>query len=206
MFTRHPRRAIVSTTMNLSLIPALLSDGVFHVVVEAPRGSTLKLKYEPQWQAMSVSRPLPLGVAYPFDWGFVPSTRAADGDPLDAMLLWDVSSYPGVVVPSRAIGVLHVEQYQANHDPSARIRNDRIMAIPLEARREHSITDITTLSARVRQELEQFAVAATVLEGKDVEILGWGDASAALKVVQESARRQGRKATRRRARVLKRRS
>ena len=123
------------------------------------------------------------------------------------MLLWDVSSYPGVVVPSRAIGVLQVEQNHVNHDPSARVRNDRIMAIPLEARRQHSITDVTTLSARVRQELEQFAVAATVLEGKDVEIVGWGDAGTALKVVQESARRHGRKTptTRRRARASKRR-
>ena len=147
-------------------------------------------------------------MAYPFDWGFVPSTRAADGNPLDVMLLWDVSSYPGVVVPSRAIGVLQVEQNQAQHDPSARVRNDRIMAIPLEARRQHSLTDVTTLSARVRQELEQFAVAATVLEGKDVEIVGWGDASTALKVVQESALRHGRKTptTRRRARASKRRA
>lgn len=81
--------------MDLSAIPAFASDDVFHVVVEVPRGSTLKLKYAPKWEAMSISRPLPLGLSYPFDWGFVPSTQAPDGDPLDAMLLWDVASYPG---------------------------------------------------------------------------------------------------------------
>jgi hypothetical protein len=61
--------------MDLSAIPAFASDDIFHVVVEAPRGATLKLKYEPKWEAMSVSRPLPIGLAYPFDWGFVPSTQ-----------------------------------------------------------------------------------------------------------------------------------
>lgn len=143
----------------------------------------LKLKYEPQWEAMSVSRPLPLG------WGFIPSTQSADGDPPDAMLLWDVPSYPGVVVRCRAIGVLRVEQNRLNHDPSERIRNDRIMSIPLEARREYSITDLGALPARVRQELEHFAVAATALEGKDVRVVGWGDAIAALKLVRDSATR-----------------
>ncbi len=173
--------------MDLAAIPAFAGDDIFHVVVETPRGSVLKLKYEPRWQAMSVSRPLPLGVTFPFDWGFVPSTHAADGDPLDAMLLWDVPSYPGVVIPCRAIGVLRVEQNRVNRDPSQRIRNDRVMAIPVEARREHGIADVAELPERVRQELEQFAIAATALEGKDVRILGWGDAAAALALVRESA-------------------
>jgi inorganic pyrophosphatase len=179
--------------MDLSLIPTFADDDNFHVVIEAPRGSTLKFKYEPRWQAMSISRPLPLGVTYPFDWGFVPSTRAADGDPLDAMVLWDVPSYPGVVVECRAIGVLHVEQNRTNHDPSQRIRNDRIMAIPIAARRQHGIKSFAVLSARVRQELEHFAMAATALEGKDLRIIGWGDAPAAIKLVQDSAYRQRRK-------------
>jgi inorganic pyrophosphatase len=177
--------------MDLSSIPTFASDDVFHVVVEAPRGSALKLKYEPKWEAVSVSRPLPLGMTYPFDWGFVPSTRGPDGDPVDAMLLWDVASFPGVVVPCRAVGVLHVEQNRARDNPSERIRNDRILSIPSEARREHSIMDVSALPVRVRRELEQFAVAATALEGKDVRIVGWGDAEAALKLVQESAMRRG---------------
>ncbi len=178
--------------MNLADIPALAGDDTFHVVVETPRGSTLKLKYEPRWEAMSVSRPLPLGVIYPFDWGFVPSTQADDGDPLDAMLLWDVPSFPGVVIPCRAVAVLNVEQNRTNHDPSERIRNDRIMCLPIAARREHGITDLASLAARVRQELEQFAVAATALEGKDARVIGWGDAAAALGLVHESATRSAR--------------
>jgi inorganic pyrophosphatase len=171
--------------MDLTTIPAFAGDDIFHVVIEAPRGSVLKLKYEPKWDAMSVSRPLPLGVVFPYDWGFVPSTGGPDGDPLDAMVLWDVPAYPGVVVQCRAIGVLQVEQNRRNHDPSERIRNDRIIAIPLQARREQGIADLQGVPERVRRELEQFAVAATALEGKDVRIVGWGDTNAALRVVRE---------------------
>ena len=174
--------------MNLAEIPAFADGDIFHVVVEVPRGSGLKLKYEARWQAMSISRPLPLGVTNPFDWGFVPSTHAADGDPLDVMLLWDVSSYPGVVVPCRAIGVLHVEQNRTNHDPSERIRNDRIMAVPVEARREQLLVDVGALPARLRAELEQFAIAATALEGKDLRMIGWGNAAAALEIVRAGVR------------------
>ena len=181
--------------MNLSSIPTFVSEDVFNVVVEVPRGSTLKLKYESRWQVMSVSRPLPLGVAYPFDWGFVPATHAADDDPLDAMLLWDVSSYPGVVVECRAIGVMHVEQNKTNHDSSMRVRNDRIMALPLAARREQEVGNIAAFADRVRQELEQFAIAATALEGKDLQVLGWDDGSAALALVRASAISQRRKRT-----------
>ena len=172
--------------MDLSRLPTFADGDIFHVVVESPRGSTLKLKYESRWEAMSVSRPLPLGVEYPFDWGFVPSTEVSDGDPLDAMLLWDVASFPAVVVRCRALAVLQVEQNRRNHDPSERVRNDRLLTMPVDARREEGTRDLAALPARVRQELEQFALAATALEGKDVRILGWGDATAALKLVRAS--------------------
>src|SRR5689334_23155915 len=132
--------------MDLNLLPTFADGDVFHVVIESPRGSSLKLKFDADLKAMSISRPLMLGVFFPFDWGFVPSTKGPDGDPLDAMLLWDVASYPGVVVPCRALGVLQVEQNRRNHDPSERIRNDRIMALPIEARRERPIESVSALS------------------------------------------------------------
>jgi inorganic pyrophosphatase len=175
--------------MDLLAIPAFGDSGLFHVVVESPRGSTVKLKYEPRWNAMSISRPLPLGVTYPFDWGFVPSTAGPDGDPLDALVLWDVGSYPGVVLPCRALGVMQIEQNRTNHDPSDRIRNDRILAVPDAARREGHFTSIDSLPSRVRAELEHLAAIATAFEGKDVRVVGWGDVAAALRLIADCATR-----------------
>jgi inorganic pyrophosphatase len=116
---------------------------------------------------------------YPCDWGFVPSTEGPDGDPIDAAIWWDVATYPGVVIPCRALAVVRVEQNRA--DSSGRMRNDRVLAVPVAARRE------LTLAARVRQELEQFFIAATTLEGKEPRVLGWDDADAALELIRSSA-------------------
>jgi inorganic pyrophosphatase len=170
--------------MNLAAIPAMISDGTYHVVVESPRGSALKLKYESKWQTMTVSRPLTVGMTFPFDWGFIPSTAMPDGDPLDAMLIWDVSTFPGVVVEARALGVLQLEQNRTSHDRSVRVRNDRVLSVPMQARRQETVRSYTDLSPRLLKEYEQFAIAVTALEGKEVEIIGWADARTALELIR----------------------
>jgi inorganic pyrophosphatase len=170
---------------NLHALDAFAADDVFHVVVESPRGSTVKLKWDPDLGAMSVSRPLNLGLAFPFDWGFVPSTEGPDGDPIDALVYWDVSSYPGVVIPCRAIGLVKVDQRDAGGE--GRIRNDRIVAVPVEARRE-LVTAPDDLPARIREELNQFFLAATALEGKDARVLGWAGPTEALALIRQSVK------------------
>jgi inorganic pyrophosphatase len=164
---------------DLHTLPTFAGQGVFHAVVESPRGATVKLKYAPELGAMSISRPLVLGVTYPCDWGFVPSTTGPDGDPIDVAIWWDVTTYPGVVVPCRALAVVRIEQNRG--DGAARIRNDRILASPVAARREMALT------ARARQEIEQFFVAVTALEGKEPRVLGWGDDAEALELIRASA-------------------
>ena len=160
-------------------LPARDREGGVHVVIETPQGSRVKLKYSRDLGALVLSRPLALGVTYPFDWGFVPSTRAPDGDPVDAMVLSDAPSWPGIVVSCRPIAVLEVEQ---NAKSGGRERNDRIVAEPIAARRP-----TIELTERVRGELEAFFVAATLFEGKDLRLLGWADAAAAQALIDHTS-------------------
>ena len=85
-------------------------NGEMRMVVETPRGSNIKLEYEPKLRAFTVSRALPLGLVYPYDWGFIPGTKGEDGDPIDALALHEGATYPGVVLPCRALGVVDLVQ------------------------------------------------------------------------------------------------
>jgi inorganic pyrophosphatase len=159
--------------------------GALQVVVESPKGSALKLKYDPQLAAFTVSRPLIFGLTYPYDWGFIPGTRAQDGDPLDAMVLSPVPSCPGVVWACEPIGVVQVSQ--PGRDKQERVRNDRVLAVPVKAPRASQLADVAGMSPREQKELEQFFLAAVVLDKPGVELLGWDGAAAARETIRRAA-------------------
>jgi inorganic pyrophosphatase len=70
---------------NLLKLPTWADEEHVYAVVETPRDSTCKLDYEPQLRVFTLAKPLMAGLAYPYDWGFIPSTKAEDGDPLDVL-------------------------------------------------------------------------------------------------------------------------
>src|SRR4051794_13818755 len=148
---------------NLLRLPALPSRGVIHVVVESPRGATSKIKYDAELEAFTLQRPLPLGMVYPHDWGFVPGTRAEDGDPLDALVLSEGTTFAGVVIRARPVAVVKLEQDaktgktgktgMTGKSGKRRERNDRVVAVPANAPRADA-EGPEDLPARVRAELE----------------------------------------------------
>jgi inorganic pyrophosphatase len=145
----------------------------------------VKLKYEPSLQVMTVARALPLGLAYPYDWGFVPGTAAPDGDPVDAMIVWDATSFPGTLVRCRALGVVELEQ---DTRAGGRIRNDRLILLPVKYERGAPIADAADLPSRLREEIEQFLLMTVVFGRRNPRVVGWGGAGAAERLVDASRR------------------
>lgn len=178
---RLKRRAVATTLINL---PPFTEDGDVHVVVETPRGSRAKFAYDPKLETFILSKSLLTGLTYPHDWGFVPSTKADDGDPLDVMVLHDACTFPGVVLTCRVIGVLQIEQKSKGKS----VRNDRLFAVPRHSHAEKGLDDIRELTKPVREELEKFFKATDELEDKTLQIKGWKGPKAAMKAIKESAK------------------
>jgi inorganic pyrophosphatase len=95
------------------------------VIIETPRGSRNKYKYNTETCRMKFSKVLPEGMMFPYDFGFIPDTKADDGDPLDVLVLSDEPMFPGCEVECRIVGVLRANQ-RANGKEK---RNDRFIAV-----------------------------------------------------------------------------
>jgi inorganic pyrophosphatase len=142
------------------------------------------LDFDPGLRVFTLAKPLMAGLAYPYDWGFIPSTKAEDGDPLDVLVIHDAQTYPGVVLRCRPIGILEVEQTSKE----SRERNDRVFAVPGRSPFETDLKDVRHLPSRAREGLEQFFLATDALEDKKLEFLGWRGAAHAVKKIKRLAR------------------
>jgi inorganic pyrophosphatase len=158
-------------TRDLTKLEPYDDDGALRVIVEAPRSSSLKIDFDPKLRLFTISRELPLGVAYPFDWGFIPGTRGDDGDPLDAMVLHHQASYPGVVLPCRILGMVEIEQREGKSKPEI---NNRIIATPNWHQALSTLEEARDLPSSVRKQIEQFFVSSVAFTGKKLTVKGWG--------------------------------
>jgi inorganic pyrophosphatase len=174
---------------NLLELPTRSKKGAVRVVVETPRGSNIKLDYEAELGVFGISRALSLGVTYPHDWGFIPSTRAPDGDPLDAMVLFDGSTYPGVVLECRAIGVVKIAETKKKKKSNGAggHRNDRIILVPEHFPRYEHFKDVADLSKPMRDEIEEFFATAVIFTEKQIKLLGWGNRAEAERIIDRLA-------------------
>jgi inorganic pyrophosphatase len=154
-------------------------------VVETPRGSAAKFKFNPQLGVFTLGRTLTQGTVYPNDWGYVPETLGADGDPVDAFLLGAGATFPGLVVRARPIGLLQVEQ----RENGKVFRNDRLFFLPWEPTQRMPFRDVSELRKGEKEEFERFFLQAVAGTGKKLEFLGWRGAKTAEKEIKRGRAR-----------------
>jgi inorganic pyrophosphatase len=162
---------------------SLYAPGGYNVVVETPRGSRTKFAYDIETRLFRAKKLLALGFAFPFPFGFFPSTQADDGDPLDVLVLTDADLPMGSLVQCRLIGGIAMEESSEGKTQ----RNDRLLAVPLLLHQNHPPYELSEMPQAELKDIEDFLVAYQVADCKEAKIIGRLDKSEAEKIVREAA-------------------
>jgi inorganic pyrophosphatase len=156
-----------------------------HVVVETARGGRNKMAYDEELGVFRLKKVLPEGMSFPCDFGFVPSTRGEDGDPLDALVLMDEPGTMGCLVECRLIGAILGDQGTKKKD---RERNDRLVAVAMPSHTHADLRDLDDLNGRLLAELERFFVNYHAESGEEYRVLGRKGPRGAWKLVEDGVR------------------
>jgi inorganic pyrophosphatase len=147
------------------------------VVVEIPTGSRNKYEIDHQTGEIHLDRVLYSSVHYPADYGYIPNTKSADGDPLDALVLVHEPTFPGCRIKVRPIGVLLMRDEKGI--------DEKILCLPIADPRFDGMKDLKDVQKHWLVEIENFFNIYKELEHKEIEVEGWHGADAALKVLKK---------------------
>ena len=155
-----------------------------NIVVEIPKGSSIKYEFDTATGLLSVDRKLYTAMNYPFNYGFIPKTLEMDGDPVDALILGEDPVVPLSIVKSRPIGVLLTEDEEG--------QDSKVIATPVSKIDPtfSKIDDIKDLPEYIENQIKHFFEHYKELEeGKFVKVKGWEGKQGAVKKITESIQR-----------------
>jgi inorganic pyrophosphatase len=153
----------------LNQLPARDSEtGLINVVVDTPKGSRNKYKYDEKSDVWRLRKLFPVCASFPFDFGFTPSTKGKDGDPIDVMVLTEEPAFVGCVLPALLIGVLQAEQTE-NGKTEQNVRLIAVVDTPYNPPPARSLDQIDDLRLK---EIEHFFVSYKEMKGRKFKLLG----------------------------------
>ena len=142
-------------------------EELIRIVIETPSGSRNKYAFDEKEKIYVLKKVLPAGMTFPYTFGFLPSTLAEDGDPMDVLILMDEPALQGCLVKCRPIGIIEGEQ----RDKKDTVRNDRVVAIEENNHELAFIKHIDELGKQFIEEVEKFFVNYHEMSGKKYRIL-----------------------------------
>lgn len=152
-----------------------------NVFIEIPKDGNIKYELDKESGVIFVDRFLHTAMSYPFNYGFIPNTLSEDGDAIDVLVLGDQEVMPGVVIPSKIIGMLEMTD-EAGIDT-------KIIAVPTDKIDPFSseISDISDVSNSVKNKIKHFFENYKTLEpGKWVKIKEWKGQKEAIAAVKKA--------------------
>ena len=159
--------------------------GDLNGIVDTPKHSRNKYEYDGKLGLFKLGGVLPAGAAFPYDFGYVPSTLGEDGDPLDVLILMDEPAFVGCLVPARLIGVIEAEQTEQGRTQ----RNDRLLAVADGSRNHRGIASLDQLGPNLLGEIEHFFASYNEAKGKRFKVLSLSGPRQAEQVAEEGMRR-----------------
>ncbi len=152
-----------------------------HALIEIPYGSNIKYELDKDSGAIWVDRVMYSAMFYPANYGFVPNTLAADGDPADILVLCDYALQPGSVIKCRLIGVLVME------DESG--MDEKLIAVPISKvdPTYDNIQSIEDLPKHTLDKIKNFFETYKMLEpNKWVKVKEYKGKAEAAKILEEA--------------------
>jgi len=137
-------------------------SGNVNVVIDTPKGCRNKYAFDFDINAYKLKAVFPHGAVFPFDFGSIPGTVAADGDPLDVLVLMDEPAFVGCLVKARLLGVIEAEQTEDGKTE----RNDRLISVAAESHTHASLRSLRKMDPTLIREIEQFFVSYNKVRGK----------------------------------------
>ncbi len=141
---------------------------IITVIIESPKGTSTKYDYLPETKQFKLSKMLPAGLTWPFDFGFIPDTIGDDGDPLDIIIVSETTGFPGCLVDCRIIGAFKVVQTERN---GTAVRNDRFVGVPVVTHLYADVNELAQLPEAILNQLEAFFKNYNEQAGKKFEVL-----------------------------------
>jgi inorganic pyrophosphatase len=151
------------------------------VIIETPKGRRNKFDYDPDYQLFALGGLLPEGLAFPFDFGFIPSTLGDDGDPLDVMVLMDEPAHVGCLLDVRLIGVIEANQVE----DGKKTVNNRLIGVAVHSYSHENLSSLKDVNKSILDQVDEFFISYNKSRGKRFTVTGRHGPKRAAELVAE---------------------